>query len=82
MRVRLSEIELIKRLLPLLDAQTMLVGIIEEKQGSQHSALSDTLCSSEMHITIYRYLCIRNIGAINKYDLIQVLHLRLLFESC
>ena len=82
MRVGLAEIELVKRLLSLLDAQAMLVGIVEEEQRSQHGTFSHTLRAREMHIAIHRNLRIRDVGAVDKYDFIQVFHLRWLFESC
>ena len=74
------KIEIIKRFLSLLDAQMMFIRIVEKQQCSQYRTFTDTLSSREMHIPIYGNLCIRNIGTIDKDYLIQVFHLRLLFE--
>ena len=79
-RVRLAEIEFIKRFLPLLNAQTMLVGIVEKQERSQHGAFTHALRPRKVHIPVYSNLCIEDIRAIYKNDFIQVLHLRLQFE--
>ena len=73
-RVAMLKVEFLKRLLPRLNTQSHLVGIVEKEQCSQHRALAHTLCTGKVHITVQHHLCIRNICAIQKNDFVKMSH--------
>ena len=75
-RIAVAEIELLKRALPRLDAEFHLIGIVEKEQSSEQGALSDTLRAGEVNVAIGHNLGVRDIGAIQENDLIQVFHNR------
>src|SRR5690554_707292 len=80
-RVLIGVIEIDKAFLLDRDTELLLVGVIKEQQGPQQGALSYTLRSNKMDISIQLYFRVTNISTFNEYDFIQESHLspRLLF---
>jgi hypothetical protein len=56
------------------NAKTQRVGIVEKKNCPQQSAFSNALRANKMHITVEIYFGVFYLGAVDKYDFIQVSH--------
>ena len=56
------------------DAETLLVGIVEEEDGAEDCRLANSLRTDEMHVAVEVYLGVLYIGTINENNLIQVSH--------
>ena len=74
-RIGVWEVECIKTLLLLGDAELKFIGIVEKQQSAEQCTLPHSLRTNEMYITIQFHLCIRNMGTVQKNNLIQVSHL-------
>ena len=56
------------------DAETLLVGIVEEEDGAEDCRLANSLCTDEMHVSVEVYLGVLYIGTVYENYLIQVSH--------
>ena len=74
--VRMSEIELVERLLigHSTDAELLLVGIVEKQNSAKDGGLSHTLCTYEVYVAVEVNLGIAYVGTVDKHNLIQVSH--------
>ena len=74
-RIRIWEVECVKTLLLLGDAELKFISIVEKQQSTEQCTLPHSLRTNEMYIAIQFHLCIRNMGTVQKNNLIQVSHL-------
>ena len=70
------QVEIVKRLLLAANPEVRLVSRVEKQNCTQHGALSNALCTNQMHIPVQLHFPVTDSGAVYKYNFTELSHRR------